>query len=98
VNNTLNFSNANTNFNILAALWSPTAPQLSLSINNNALSTITGATSIPETNEPIIVGSNSQGSTGFLNGDIAEILVYNKKLSTEELNTVRTYLSNKYNL
>jgi len=98
LNNTLNFSNNNTNFNILTALWSPDSPQLSLSINNSAFSTITGATSIPETNEPIIVGSNSQGSTGFLNGDIAEILVYNKKLSTEELNKVRAYLNNKYNL
>jgi len=98
VDNTLSFSNNNTNFNILSALWSPTNPQLSISINNNTTSSATGATTIATTNEPIIVGANNQGSTGFLNGDIAEILVYNKKLSDTELNKVRTYMNNKYNL
>ena len=96
--NTLNFINNNTNFNILNALWSPTSTELSLSINNNTASTITGAASIANTTEPIIVGANLQGSTGFLNGDIAEILVYNKKLSTDELNKVRTYMNLKYNI
>lgn len=100
VNDTLNFSNNNTNFNILSALWSPTNPQLSISINNNTTSTTTGANTIATTNEPIpiIVGANNQGSTGFLNGDIAEILVYNKKLSDTELTKVRTYFNNKYSI
>jgi hypothetical protein len=98
VNNVLNFSNSNTNFNILSALWEPTSPQLSIAINNNSATTTTGAATITNTSEPIIVGANNQGSTGFLNGDIAEILVYNKKLSTDELNKVRTYMNAKYNL
>jgi hypothetical protein len=96
--NTLSFLNDNTNFNILTALWSPTSPQLSLSINNNPETTAAGATNITNTAEPIIVGANLQGSTGFLNGDIAEILVYNKKLSIDELNKLRTYMNTKYNL
>jgi len=94
----LSFANNNTNFNILTALWSPSSPQMSLSINNNPETTSTGATSITNTTEPIIVGANLQGSTGFLNGDIAEILVYNKKLSIDELNKVKTYMNSKYNL
>ena len=98
VSNTLTFTNNNTNFNILNALWSPTSPQLSLSINNNTASTATGAASITNTSEPIIVGANLQGSAGFLNGDIAEILVYNKKLSTDELSKIRTYFNSKYNI
>lgn len=96
VSNTLNFSNNNTIFNILSALWAPSNPQLSVAINNNTASTATGATTIATTNEPIIVGANNQGSAGFLDGDIAEILVYNKRLSTDELNKVRTYLNTKY--
>lgn len=100
VNNNLNFSNLNTNFNILSALLSPASPQpspqLSVAINNNTASTFTGDDTITNTSEPIIVGANNQGGTGFLNGDIAEILVYNKKLSTDELNKVRSYLNNKY--
>lgn len=98
VNDTLNFSNNNTNFNILSTLWEPSSPQLSLAINNNSPSIATGATTIATTNEPIIVGANNQGSTGFLNGDIAEILVYNKKLTTTELDKVRTYMNNKYSI
>lgn len=99
VNDTLNFSNNNTNFNILSALLSPTtSPQLSIAINNNTASTATGTTPITNTSEPIIVGANNQGSAGFLNGDIAEILVYNKKLSTTELNKVRAYMNNKYSI
>jgi len=98
INNTLNFSNNNTNFNILYALWAPSSPQLSVATNNNAVSTATGATTITTTNEPIIVGANNQGSTGFLNGDIAEILVYNKKLSDTELTKVLTYFNNKYSI
>lgn len=96
VSNTLNFSNNNTIFNILSALWALSNPQLSVAINNNTASTATGATTIATTNEPIIVGANNQGSAGFLDGDIAEILVYNKRLSTDELNKVRTYLNTKY--
>jgi len=98
VSNTLSFANNNTNFNILSALWSPISPQMSLSINNNTATNATGVTSITNTSEPIIVGANLQGSTGFLNGDIAEILVYNKKLSTDELNKVRTYFNTKYTI
>ncbi len=98
ITNTLTFTNNTIDFNILSALWSPSSPQLSLAINNTTASTATGAISISNTTRPITVGANSQGSAGFLNGDIAEILVYNKKLSTDELNQLRAYLNSKYNI
>jgi len=103
VNNTINITytpNATSNTKILSAIWSPDNPQLSISINNNTASTATGDIPIATTNEPIIVGANNQGQggSGFLNGDIAEILVYNKKLSDTELNKVRTYMNNKYSI
>lgn len=87
-----------TNFKVLSALWSPTSTQMNLSINNSPETTSTASTSITNTTEPIIVGANLQGSTGFLNGDIAEILVYNKKLTTDELNKVRAYMNLKYDI
>lgn len=95
-NETISFAN-NTNLRIIAATWAPN--QLaSININNEATinATAPAVASISTTTEPIIVGANFQGSTSFLNGDIAEILVYNKRLSTDELNKVRTYLNIKY--
>jgi hypothetical protein len=97
-NETISFAN-NTNLRIIAATWAPN--QLS-SININNETTINATTpavaSISATTEPIIVGASSQGSISFLNGDIAEILVYNKKLNADELNKVRTYFDIKYNI
>ena len=95
-NETVSFAN-NTNVRIISATW---APNQLASVNINSENAI-NATSpivadISTTTEPIIVGANAQGGAGFLNGNIAEILVYNKKLSTEELNKIRTYLNTKY--
>jgi len=97
-NEKISFAN-NTNLRIISATWAPN--QLaSVSINTataiNATSPVVA--SISTTTEPIIVGAHYQGSTGFLNGDIAEILVYNKKLSDVELTKVRTYMNAKYNI
>lgn len=97
-NETINFAN-NTNLRIIVATWSPN--QLaSINVNNEATinATTPAVASISTTTEPIIIGSNAQGSTSFLNGDIAEILVYNKRLSTDELNKIRTYFNNKYTI
>jgi hypothetical protein len=41
-----------------------------------------------------LVGSDPAGNT--LNGDVAEILVYNRALTTAELETVGDYLNRKY--
>lgn len=95
-NETVSFAN-NTNVRIISATW---APNQLASVNINSENAI-NATSpvvadISTTTEPIIVGANAQGGASFLNGDIAEILVYNKKLSTDELTKIRTYLNSKY--
>lgn len=44
-----------------------------------------------------VVGSNSNDSA-FLNGDIAEIIIYNRALLTSERQSVERYLANKYNI
>ncbi len=40
----------------------------------------------------------SNGGTFFLDGDIAEIILYNAKLSTEDRTQLNAYLSNKYGI
>jgi hypothetical protein len=97
-NETVSFAN-NTNLRIISATWAPN--QLaSVNINTETAINATSPTvaSISTTSEPIIIGANYQGSTGFLNGDIAEVLVYNKKLTTDELTKIRAYLNSKYNI
>lgn len=94
----VNFTNS-TNLRIISATWAPN--QLSkVKINNTTdiVAVNPAVASISTTTEPIIIGAHYQGSTGFLNGDIAEILVYNKQLGTDELNKVITYLNNKYSI
>ena len=42
------------------------------------------------------VGTNGIGNGGDLNGDIAELILYNRVLSADEANAVGYYLANKY--
>ncbi|MCF7733827.1 MAG: autotransporter-associated beta strand repeat-containing protein, partial [Akkermansiaceae bacterium] len=44
------------------------------------------------------VGTNGTGNGGDLNGDIAELIIYNRILTPEETNKVGAYLANKYGL
>ncbi|TNE68895.1 T9SS type A sorting domain-containing protein [bacterium] len=48
--------------------------------------------------DTIYIGTDSQYSYAYMGGRIAEIIIYNKKLSVEERLEVATYLSDKYNL
>ena len=95
-NETVSFAN-NTNVRIISATWAPNQlASVNLNSDNAINATSPVVADISNTTEPIIVGANAQGGAGFLNGNIAEILVYNKKLSTEELNKIKTYLNTKY--
>jgi fibronectin type 3 domain-containing protein len=44
------------------------------------------------------IGRSYWGSDGYFAGDIAEIILYNRPLSTAEQNDAITYLANKYNI
>jgi hypothetical protein len=96
VNETVSFAN-NTNLRIITARWVPSTAS-SLNINNilpptNALTSFTDITS---TDTPIIVGAQQSGVNGFFSGDIAEILVFSKKLSDTDLDKINIYLNTKY--
>lgn len=44
------------------------------------------------------IGASKNGTADFLNGDIAELLIYTGYLSFQELQNVEQYLATKYNL
>lgn len=46
----------------------------------------------------VMIGNAGTGSSNYLNGDIAEILVFNRALTTQELQNIHYYLSIKYNI
>jgi hypothetical protein len=97
VSETVSFTN-NTNTRILTARWAPSTAS-SININNTAAINATASfTNITSTDTPIIVGGQQQGGSvsGLFKGDIAEILVYQKRLSDAELNAINSYLNNKY--
>ncbi len=49
-------------------------------------------------NAAMIIGSNFSVGTEAFNGDIAEIIVYNRALGALEMIGIQNYLANKYNL
>ena len=55
------------------------------------------AETIQDTNNPFWIGMGYNGGQNF-NGDIAEVLVYNRTLNDTERKQVECYLSNKYGL
>jgi hypothetical protein len=96
-NETVSFAN-NTNLRIITARWAPSTTS-SLNINNIApLNAIASFATITSTDTPIIVGAQQDGINGFFSGDIAEILVYNKRLSDTELSSINNYLNTKYTI
>ena len=97
VSETVSLAN-NTNTRIIAARWAPSTAS-SININNTAaINATVSFANITSTDTPIIVGGQQQGGSvsGLFKGDIAEILVYQKRLSDAELNAINSYLNNKY--
>ena len=96
-NETVSFTN-NTNLRIITARWAPSTTS-SININNIApLNAIASFATISSTDTPIIVGAQQNGINGFFSGDIAEILIYNKRLSDTELSSINNYLNTKYTI
>ncbi|HLP22276.1 MAG TPA: LamG-like jellyroll fold domain-containing protein, partial [Chitinophagales bacterium] len=63
--------------------------------NGNALVTNSAIAAAPPGQ---LATSGYVGSSEFSNGDIAEVIVYNRVLTTAERNTIEGYLSSKYNI
>ena len=97
-NENVSFNNS-TNLRIIAATWAPNQrSNIRLNLGSINYASDPAVISVSNTLEPIIIGANSQGTNGFLNGDIAEILVYNKKLNLENIVNIITYINTKYKI
>lgn len=104
LNSTLNpneiasFTNTTNTFRLMTGIWTPTNP-INTFINSSPSGTaIQGVTTITDTTEPIIIGAHQQGLSNFLQGDIAEIIIYNTALNSSQRNQIESYLNQKYDI
>jgi len=68
----------------------------SIRFNNNLLGVLTQNSHTSNSNQ-VLLGIRTGGSLPY-NGDIAEVIAYNKALSVQERDSVNTYLSTKYGI
>ncbi len=57
-----------------------------------------GANAMPTGHRGTGIGSYYGGTSSFLDGNIAEIIIFDRKLASAEMNTVGSYLATKYNM
>lgn len=82
----------NTNYQIIYGRHSGATQAISI---NNGIEVTNSSGANVATTDIAAIGS-SQGTTLYLNGGIAEILIYNRSLSVAEINQVESYLSAKW--
>ncbi len=63
-------------------------------LDGGALGSVNTSATMPVPNSDLRIGQ-AEGNN-FLNGDIAEILIYNQALSDSDRQTIETYIANKY--
>jgi hypothetical protein len=84
-----------TNFNIIRARREGTTQ--AVAANNSAEQTNAGGGDESGVDSATL-GSVDSGTSDFLTGSIAEMLIYNRSLSTTEILKIETYLSNKWGI
>lgn len=82
------------------SLYNNSAPYHSFYLNNNAQSIVNDFTASPTWgNAGFDIGRNASGAaTSYLDGNIAEIIVFNGLLNVVERNILFNYVSAKYNI
>ncbi len=90
------YSYALRNWTILTMVQDAVAGTVTLYQNGFALTNTTIGTLNSLANAGWMLGCNKPKSTHGLNGDIAEVLIYNSALSGGDRSTTENYLANKY--
>jgi hypothetical protein len=83
-----------TDYNIITTRWN-SASSLDAYVNGGSPTSFDPADQYATTNSPLRIGERS---AEHLNGDIAEVLIYDTALSDTDLTIVHTYLKNKYGM
>ena len=66
-----------------------------LRINKSLVATGNTSSALSTANTTYQIGNRTDAARGF-NGDIAELIIYNQSLTTEQINSVEAYLSSKW--
>lgn len=76
------------------------AGTISLYGNRNLLATVEGFKAQEPNTDDLYIGKrfHSKASEGYLGGDIAEVIIYNRPLNSQERVEVETYLAGKYGI
>jgi hypothetical protein len=67
-----------------------------LTRNNSA--TVSTVSQMGSTTGPLFVGTNKAATGGFFTGQIAELVIFGRVLTSEETQSVETYLNRKWNI
>lgn len=92
------YTPAQDEFRLVAGIWTPGQAIIPYVDGSAGTAASVSVTDVTSTTEPVIVGAFAGGSSDFLSGEIAEIIVYNRALTDTERQSVETYLNTKYNL
>jgi outer membrane usher protein FimD/PapC len=79
---------------LVTGVYSNGASASAVYLNGKRLSTFTDLTAASSGQSAFKIGSD--GDDNYFNGDVSEIIVYNRKLTDCELETVNRYLADKY--
>ena len=85
------------NSQILMLQWTPNYSLQAFRDGSSLAEAEVPSPSVSSTVEPLLVGGLAGGQYP-LDGDIAEIIIFNRPLNPSEINQLNTYLSSKYNL
>jgi len=85
-----------TNWNIVTCFKKSTTAQ-SISVNGGTATTDAAGANISGI-DGFAIASNQAGTDNFFNGNIAEILIYNRALLTSEITVVEAYLTPKWDV
>lgn len=89
-----------TNYRVFTGIWD-TDTTIRTYLNNNIAITPSATsviTNINSTDTNLTLGALANGSDGFLNGEISEIIVYNRALSDTDRLAILSYLNTKYQI
>jgi len=89
-------SAASTNIVAVVATMNPTSDALAIYRNGTSIKTGSGADAVADADSSAAPFIGSEGSIGFFNGYLFEMIIFPSALNSTDLNRLNTYLKNKW--